>query len=471
MATDRTTIRTAYAALADALAAVNSLDYTGLPIEVLLELQSQRETLKCSAEAVDHQILAAAQTQATAKEIGAKDWPEVLHVRLRISREEARRRVRDTDNLGPRSAITGEPLGPVWELVAAALAEGAINSEHVQVITWFFQKLPLWAADPITLAQCETDLVADARVKTPEDLRKVAADLLYRLDQDGPEPDDTEPDPKRSFVMGKQRPDGRTDVTAQLDPEGRAYWQALFDKYAAPGMCNPADEVPCLSGTPTQEQIDADTRTLAQRQYDAFKMVGRMMLASSSGVHNGFPVGVVATCTVTDLEKRAGMAATHTGTKLPVKDLVRMAAQGSDNYLAVFDDHTGQPLYLGRAARTASTAQRLALFARDLGCTRPNCTAPASRSQAHHVNTNWRDDGPTDITNLTLACGPDNRLADTGGWTTTMGPDGRTHWTPPPLLDVGQPRTNHYHHPTLYRTERGGDADSDSDGESDSPTG
>jgi hypothetical protein len=465
MASDCATIRTAYAALADALATVNSLDYTGLPIEVLLELQSQRETMKCAAEATDHQILAAAQTQATTKEIGAKDWPEVLHVRLRVSREEARRRVRDCDHLGPRSAITGEPLGPVWELVAAALAEGAINSEHVQVITWFFGQVPLWAADPITLAQCETDLVADARVKTPEDLRKAAADLLYRLDQDGPEPDDDEPDPQRSFVMGKQRPDGRTEVTAQLDPEGRAYWQALFDKHAAPGMCNPADPQPCFSGTPTQEQIDNDTRTLAQRQYDAFKMVGRMMLASgTSGVHNGFPVAVVATTTVTELEKRTGMALTHTGTKLPVKDLVRMAAQRSDNYLAVFDDHTGQPLYLGRAARTASTAQRLALFARDRGCTRPNCTAPASRSQAHHI-TNWRDGGLTNVDTMTLACGRDNRLADTGGWSTTMGPDGRTHWTPPPLLDVGQPRTNHYHHPTLYPAESG----DDDDGENDSP--
>ncbi|WP_162563870.1 DUF222 domain-containing protein, partial [Mycolicibacterium mucogenicum] len=173
---------------------------------------------RCAAEAVDHQILAAAQTQATAKDIGAKDWPEVLHVRLRISREEARRRVRDTDNLGPRSAITGEPLGPVWELAAGALADGAINAEHIAVITWFFQRVPLWAADPITLLQCETDLVADARVKTPEDLRRAAQKLLYELDQDGPEPNDNEPDPKRSFVMGKQRPDGRTDVTAQLDP-------------------------------------------------------------------------------------------------------------------------------------------------------------------------------------------------------------------------------------------------------------
>jgi len=426
----------------------------------LLALQSRRETLKCAAEAVDQQILAAAQTQATAKDIGAKNWPEVLHIRLRVSREEARRRVRDCDHLGPRSAITGEALGPVWELVAAALAEGAINIEHVAVITAFFAKVPLWV-DPVTLAQCERDLVAAARYTTPEELRRAASDLLYKLDQDGPEPDDTERDRKRGIAHGRQRSDGTSEVSGTLTPEARAYWDAIYDKYAAPGMCNPADDVPCYSGTPTVEQIANDTRTLAQRQHDAQMWVARMALTSGMlGEHNGLPVSVVATCTVTDLEKRTGVAVTHTGTKLPVKDLIRMAATGADHYLVVFDDHTEQPLYMGRARRTATVAQRFALFARDLGCTKPNCTAPASRSQAHHVNTNWRDDGPTDITNLTLACGPDNRLADTGGWSTTMGPDGRTHWTPPPLLDVGQPRTNQYHRPTLYPAERG-----DTDGE------
>jgi len=425
-----------------------------------LALQSRRETLKCAAEAVDQQILAAAQTQATAKDIGAKNWPEVLHIRLRVSREEARRRVRDCDHLGPRSAITGEALGPVWELVAAALAEGAINIEHVAVITAFFAKVPLWV-DPVTLAQCERDLVAAARYTTPEELRRAASDLLYKLDQDGPEPDDTERDRKRGIAHGRQRSDGTSEVSGTLTPEARAYWDAIYDKYAAPGMCNPADDVPCYSGTPTVEQIANDTRTLAQRQHDAQMWVARMALTSGMlGEHNGLPVSVVATCTVTDLEKRTGVAVTHTGTKLPVKDLIRMAATGADHYLVVFDDHTEQPLYMGRARRTATVAQRFALFARDLGCTKPNCTAPASRSQAHHVNTNWRDDGPTDITNLTLACGPDNRLADTGGWSTTMGPDGRTHWTPPPLLDVGQPRTNQYHRPTLYPAERG-----DTDGE------
>ncbi|MHA7664329.1 HNH endonuclease signature motif containing protein [Mycolicibacterium sp. HS_4_1] len=457
-----------YADLDAVLARVAALDYAGLPIEVLLELQSRRETLKCAAEAVDHQILAAAQTQATAKDIGAKDWPEVLHIRHRISWEEARRRVRDCDNLGPRSAITGEPLGPVWDLVAAAQADGVINIEHIAVITNFFAKVPLWV-DPVTLLQCERDLVAAARYKTPEELRKAAADLLYRLDQDGPEPDDDEPDPQRSFVMGKQQADGRSEVKASLDPEARAYWEALFEKLAAPGMCNPTDPEPCISGTPTQAQIDNDTRTVAQRQYDAFKAVGRMMLASGQlGEHSGLPVSVVATTTVQELERGAGVAVTHTGSKLPVRDLIRMAGQGAYHYLAVFDQHTNIALYLGRARRTASPGQRIMLFARDRGCTKPNCTAPASRCQAHHVNTDWRDDGPTDITNLALACGCDNRAAHAGGWSTTM-KNGRAHWTPPPLLDIGQPRTNQYHHPTLYPPESEDDESEDGDGESDSP--
>mgnify|MGYP000638536833 FL=1 len=375
----------------------------------------------------------------------------------------ARRRVRDADNLGPRSAITGEPLGPVWELVAAAQAQGAINVEHVAVITNFFAKVPLWV-DPVTLLQCEHDLVAGARVKTPEDLARAAADLLYRLDQDGPEPDDDEPDPKRSFAVGKQQPDGRSEVKGNLDPEARAYWQALSEKLAAPGMCNPADPVPCISGTPTQEQIDNDTRSVAQRQHDAFKVVCRLMLASGKlGEHNGLPVSVVATATVTDLERGAGTALTHTGDRLPIRDLIRMAGHGAHHYLTVFNDHSSIPLYLARARRTATPGQRLALFAAHLGCTRPNCTASASRSQAHHLIP-WKHGGTTDITNLTLACGRDNRLADTGGWSTTM-KNGRPHWTPPPLLDVGQPRTNEYHHPTLYPTEEEG-----GDGETDSPT-
>jgi hypothetical protein len=171
----------------------------------------------------------------------------------------------------------------------------------------------------------------------------------------------------------------------------------------------------------------------------------------------------VVTTTLQDLEAGAGTAVTTSGAKLPMSDVIAIAARGAHHYLAVFDKHTNVPLYLGRARRTASPGQRLMLFARDRGCTRPHCTAPADRCQAHHT-TDWQHGGATDITDLALACGPDNRLVDDGGWTTTMH-NGRPHWTPPPLLDTGQPRTNTYHHPQLYPTEN-----SDDDSETDSPT-
>jgi len=89
------------------------------------------------------------------------------------------------------------------------------------------------------------------------------------------------------------------------------------------------------------------------------------------------------------------------------------------------------------------------LYATERGCTHPGCDVPANWCQVHHVN-DWRRGGPTDIDNLTLACGPDNRLADQNGWRTRKNAKGETEWLPPPDLhphNLGQPRTNTYHHP------------------------
>jgi site-specific DNA recombinase len=47
----------------------------------------------------------------------------------------------------------------------------------------------------------------------------------------------------------------------------------------------------------------------------------------------------------------------------------------------VFDKHTQQVLYLGRAKRLASKAQRIVLYARDRGLAFPGCTAPAYHSE------------------------------------------------------------------------------------------
>ena len=219
-------------------------------------------------------------------------------------------------------------------------------------------------------------------------------------------------------------------------------FEAVFATLAAPGMCNPDDEHPCVSGTPTQAQIDGDHRTLAQRQHDALLTVGRRMLDSGElGQHNGLPATIIIRTTLQDLESRAGVGVTGGGTVMPIRDVIGLAGR-ANLFLAVFDGATGSALNLFRARRTASPAQRLMLIARDGGCTKPGCTVPAYGCQVHHATADWAAGGQTNVDDLALACGPDNRMVGPGGWSTRVNADHDVEWLPPPSLDTGQARVN-----------------------------
>jgi ABC-type multidrug transport system fused ATPase/permease subunit len=72
------------------------------------------------------------------------------------------------------------------------------------------------------------------------------------------------------------------------------------------------------------------------------------------------------------------------------------AAAGAHPYLALFDNPKKMRLYYGRRRRTASPAQRLALYALDRGCAKPGCTTSAHHSQVHHATRDWQHGGATD---------------------------------------------------------------------------
>jgi hypothetical protein len=424
----------------------------------LLQALGELEALTRQLPTISHRILGRLEREATPKELGAKSLKALLVERLRISGTEAKRRLDEAADLGPRAAMTGEPLAPVFPKTAAGQAAGRIGAEHVAVIREFFTKLPHWV-DATTREVIDTQLARIAASTGPEELRATARELMAHLDQDGPVPDDAERARKRRVVLGPQGPDGMSTITGNVDPEFRATWEPLLAKFAAPGMCNPADEDPCTSGTPSQEQIDGDHRSYGQRVHDAFLVVGRMALCSGQlGQLNGLPVTVIVSTTLQDLESAAGVAVTGGGSKLPMRDLIRMSSH-AHHYLAIYDKHTRDELYLGRAKRLASIGQRLMLAHRDRGCTRPGCPAPAYASQVHHVNGWAKDHGLTNINTQTLACGGDNRLAEEG-WTVQIR-HGIVEWIPPPRLDVGQPRINYLHHPERLLQEPDDEDDED----------
>lgn len=361
--------------------------------------------------------------------------------RLRISKSEAGRRIAEAEDLGNRRALTGEPLAPVLPATAAAQREGLLGDEHVRVIRGFFAHLPV-DVDLLTRDAAEADLAQKAGGYRPDELAKYAQRIMDWLNPDG-EFSDQERTRKRGIALGKQEFDGMSRLSGMVTPELRAAIEAMLAKLAAPGACNPEDEIPVVDGVPDDGAVRRDNRSAAQRNHDGFLAGLRALFASGElGQHNGLPVSIVVTTTLKELETATGKGLTGGGTLVPMSDVIRWAGH-AHHYLAIFDQ--GKALALYHTKRLASPAQRIVLYARDRGCTKPGCDAPAYHSQVHHVQ-GWVVTRRTDINDLTLACGPDNRLVEKG-WATRTNGSGDTEWIPPAHLDYGQPRINTFHHP------------------------
>lgn len=431
-------------AIEAALDVLASASLDGFTPADLLDVLARREVIDRRGPTVDHRIIQGMASRANPRELGDTTWGKVLSARLQVSAEDAGRRIRDAADLGPRTAITGEPLEPVLPNFAAAQAKGQVGSEHLRITRTFFKNLPA-TVDAQTRAAAEKDLARTAAAFGPAEYRK-ATDLMSALLHPDGDFDDGERARRRGITIGRQQADGLSSITGTLTPEARAMFEPILAKLAAPGMCNPDDPQPCVLGRPSQEQIDNDGRSPAQRCHDAFLATARIVLSTKSlGELNGLPVTVIVSTTLAELEAGAGWAVTGGGSRMSMRDLIRNAAE-SYHYLAIFGDH-GRALHLGRSKRTASADQRIVLHARDIGCTKPGCTASGYRCQAHHMGQGWGGGVPTDVDDLTLACGCDNRMCTEFDWDTRLGEHGRVEWKPPPNLEHGQPRVNPLHHP------------------------
>ena len=128
-------------------------------------------------------------------------------------------------------------------------------------------------------------------------------------------------------------------------------------------------------------------------------------------------------------------------------------ASHARNYLVVFDEHTQEPLYLGRSKRLASVGQRLGLHARDRGRTKPGCTVLGYSTQVHHTK-GWKNNAtPTSTKKSSPARGTTGSLKKGGPSPSATAPPN----VPPPPADTGQTRINYRHHPERLLAEPGDD--------------
>jgi hypothetical protein len=424
--------------------ALGELSWDALSPRQLLSVLARLERTVRRLPVTSQLIITRLDREATAEDLGGSGLAHALAEQLRISRGEARRRIGDAAALAPRVGLTGEVLEPLLPATAAAQVGGDIGREQLAIIRDVIDHIP-HDTSPDAVRDVEAQMANYGTGFRPEQLRTIGRRILDTINPDG-DLDERERARRRGISMGPQGADGMSRLSGWITPELRASLEPGLHKLAAPGMCNPDDDRPCTSGTPSEDQIKTDGRSGAQRNHDALLAICRGILSSGQlGQHHGIPVTIVVSASLQDLETGSGHALTAGGTLLPMSEVIRLAADAF-HYLYIYDNATDQPMNLFRTKRCASEAQRIALQAIHGGCTHPGCTAPAYLTEVHHLD-EFADGGNTNVEDLTLACRPHHKLVKPGGWQTRRGEDGRTVWIPPPELDSGQARTNDFHHP------------------------
>lgn len=454
--------------LEGALDALLALPAHQLSDAAVLAVADGTETVRRRLPAMEHRVIVELECRGVAAQHLQRNTTSLLAARLHLDPAAARARVRAAQLLGPRTGLTGDPLPPLLAATAAAQAVGAISEAHAAIIARTVHALP-HTLEPDVAAQAESYLAREATHVNPTELTRHAELLATYLDPDGTLTDDTDRDRRRGLTLGTQGSDGMSPIRGLLDPTCRALLDAAISALARPSATHDATE-------PTPVRVP-DPRTPEHRRHDALAALCRAALAGGRLPGNrGLPAGVVITMTLAQLEAAMAAAAasadpaatgdaarttarasnpwanpdgatatTATGTRLPLPDALALAADARWS-LALFD-HRGQPLFLGRDNRLATAAQRLALTARDRGCTRPGCDLPPGYTQVHHLD-EWAQGGNTDVDRMCLVCDYDHRLITHEGFTVTMGPDGRVQWTAPAHLDPSRtPHVNPLHHP------------------------
>jgi len=412
-------------AVAGLSAAVDSLlcaDLSSLEegslVEALRGFEAQRRRL----EAVEHRLIKQANDTYLPASCATRTVAGVLAQVLRIDTREARLRETRALDCGPRVTLTGERLAPVLPAVAAAVAEGVVSPDQVDVIVEAMGKIPDCApveAWPVV----EGVLVAAAACEAPRQLRRTAHELLTRLDPDGEQEREQHRERDRSFTVSPL-PQGWSRVSGRLNPQLTAQLQAVLDGLAQPR--------PAQDGTP-------DPRSAPQRRHDGLaEAIGWVLRSDQHPAGGGgghAPISVLATTTIGELTRAAGLstadgrreaahlelsglaeasglelaellAATSSGLAtlghgqaITARRLLALACEAE--VVPVVFNATGGVLSYGRARRYASPGQRLALAARDRGCSFPGCDRPPAWCEAHHV-LEWIKDGDTDLENMCL---------------------------------------------------------------------
>ncbi len=378
------------------------------------------------------ELIAELDSRDVAGELGYSGLAELLRDVVRLSTAEARRRISHAAVVAEAPLVSGGTVPARLPVAAAALREGALGSDHVEVIAKTVQGLPPHVPD-VDRELAERTLVEEAHRFDARTLARVGDRIHAVLDQDGSPPDERElAEPVNELHLSTRR-NGRLALRGEFDPEASALITSALSPLAKP---RPSTDT------------GPDPRSAAERHGDALVEVFHLVAAegtlpSEGGEKPHILVTVpLETLRTADKLDPSGQAILDGIGPIDAESARRIACDA--RVIPVVLGSRSEPLDLGRASYTVSTALRRALVLRDGGCAFPGCDRTYRWCHSHHIR-HWADDGPTEPDNLVLLCGRHHRLIHHSEWECAI-VDGRAEFRPPRYVNRSRaPRHNSLH--------------------------
>lgn len=384
-----------------------------------LDVRTQLQRLTSRLAAATLRSTRDLDTRGAAVAVGATSLTSWLANVLHLHPGEAARQIR-----------LSQRLSESLPSASAALSRGVITPAAAELIADTDRDLAA-VATAGERDDADAFLAAQAELLGLRSLQATALHLRHRLDPERGRrlARDEELQVARRELRLADDADGSVRLCGRLDKEAGAFLRTALGSLAQP---RPPD--------------GASTRRRSQARRAADALVELVEIALRSGQLPrlaGQAAALVVAIDHDDLQRRVaaqGGSLLDTGVAMSAEAVRRLACD--IGVLPAVLGSAGQPLDVGRAARTVPPSLRRLLDLRDGGCAFPGCDRPPSWCQAHHVQ-HWADGGETSCTNCVLLCGAHHRAVHHHGWRVRFGPDGLPDVVPPPWVDPDQrPRRN-----------------------------
>jgi hypothetical protein len=286
-----------------------------------------------------------------------------------------------------------------------ALRDGEIGFQHVAVIARSAEEVGVAAVRDV-----EATLVEAAQKLDPGRLRIVTRHLRHCLDPDGSLRSANQDHARRRLHLS-QTLDGMFVLDGMLDAEGGALLRTAINALDTPAS--------------------GDGRTASQRRADALiELATRQLQRGDLPAVAGQRPHLTLTAQTATVQRVPGAPAGELSWAGPVaaETVRRLACDAAVTRVTL--DGKGQPLDVGRTARSIPAPMRRALIVRDRGCRFPGCDRPPEWTDGHHLR-HWVDGGPTALSNLVLLCRPHHRMVHEEGWRLVGTAQGSVDAVPP----------------------------------------